>query len=113
MIDALIGGKLHAKPARRTAQSGREFTTAKMLAAGASGESVFINVVAFAAPAQSALLALDAGDSVAIAGTVTPKAYLDREGAPKASLDVVAQNVLTPFMLARKRRDSQPEEQQA
>jgi single-stranded DNA-binding protein len=113
MIDALIGGKLRAKPTRRTAQSERVFTTAKALASIAAGAAVFVNVVAFSAPAQFALLALDAGDSVAIAGAVTPKAHLDREGTPKVSLDVIAQNVLTPFMLARKCRDARPEEQRA
>src|SRR5688572_28500704 len=104
MIDALIGGRLHGKPQQRTGQSGRPFTTAKLIAASGNGESLLVSVVAFADHVQSALLALDAGDSVAVAGPMTAKAFL-REGQPKPSLDIVAQSVLSPFHVTRKRHE--------
>ena len=66
-IDALIAGKLHARPEARTSKNGKPFATAKMRAAAGDGDSLFVNVIAFEQAAVSALLALDAGDSIAIA----------------------------------------------
>lgn len=109
MIDALIGGKLHAKPLERTGQSGRPFVTAKVIAINGGGEPLLVNVIAFSGSARGALLALDAGDSVSIAGPLTPKAYA-HEGVSKPSLDITAQHVLTAYHVTRKRRDVASEE---
>ena len=107
MIDALIGGTLHAKPVQRTGASGKSFTTAKLIAATRSGKNTICNVIAFDSPAQAALLALDAGDSVAVAGPLTVKAWTDDQGTAKPSLDIVAHHVLSPFHVCRMRRDVQ------
>jgi len=103
VIDALVGGKLHAKPQQRTGQSGRPFTTAKLIVSTGNGESLFVSVVAFADHPQAALLALDAGDSVAVAGPLAVRAFV-RENEPRPSVDVIAQSVLTPFHVKRKQR---------
>ena len=102
MIDVLIQGRLHAAPQQRTSKAGKPFATAKLIAAAGDGEGVFINVIAFDAAAVQALLALAAGDSVSLAGTATPKAYI-KDGEPRASLDVTAQQVMSAYHVARKR----------
>ena len=107
MIDCLIQGRLHAAPQQRTSKTGRPFATAKLIASAGDGESVFVNLIAFDAAAVSALLALAAGDSVAVAGTATPRAYL-KDGEPRASLDVTVQQVLSAYHVTRKRTAMQP-----
>jgi single-stranded DNA-binding protein len=103
MIDALIAGKLHTRPEQRTGKNGKPFATAKVRAAAGDGESLFVNVIAFDDGAVAALLALDAGDSVALSGSLTPKVWTDREGQPRPALDLVAHAVLTPYHVSRKR----------
>lgn len=76
---------------------------AKVRAAGGDGEALFVNVVAFSESAQTALLALDDGDSVALAGTLTPKAGVDKEGQPRPALDMVVHACLSPYHVTRKR----------
>lgn len=102
-IEALITGKLHQRAEDRISKTGHTFTVAKVRASIAEGESLFVNVLAFSEDARRALLALEAGDSLALAGTVTPKAWIDREGNPRPSLDMVAAQVLTLYGLKRKR----------
>lgn len=101
-IAALVLGKLTGKPEQRTAKSGRPFTTAKLRTA-AGDETVFVHVVCFSESTQAVLLALADGDSVAVAGDLTPQAWLDREGKARPSLDLVAHQVLTTYALKRKR----------
>ena len=54
-----------------------------------------------------ALLALVAGDSLAVAGSITPKVWTDREGQHRPALDMVAHQVLTTYHVTRKRRTVQ------
>jgi single-stranded DNA-binding protein len=103
MIDALIQGKLYGQPAERAGKTGAQFVTAKVRAAAGDGEGLFVSVIAFSHGACAALLALDDGDPVALAGSVTPKAWIDKEGQPRAALDMVAAQVLTPYHVSRKR----------
>lgn len=103
MIDGLIAGKLYGKPVERMGTSGRPFVTAKVRAAVGDGEALFVNVIAFSDGAKAALLALDDGDSIALAGTLTPKVWTDRNGDAKPALDMVAHAVLTAYHVKRKR----------
>ena len=105
MIDGLISGKLYGKPTERTGQSGKRFVVAKVRAATGDGEALFVNAIAFDDNAKSALLALDEGDSVALAGTLTPKVWTDKHGDAKPALDMVAYGVLTAYHV-RKRREA-------
>ncbi|MFT3818293.1 MAG: single-stranded DNA-binding protein [Rubrivivax sp.] len=100
-ITALITGRLIADPERRTGVSGKHFTTAR-LSAGTDDESVLCSVIAFGSAGEQ-LVALGKGDTAAIVGRTKPKAWTDREGAPKAGLDVVADQVLTAYSVRRKR----------
>ena len=105
-IEALILGKLHQRAEQRTSKTGRPFVTAKVRAAAGDGESLLVNVIAFGDAACAALLVLDAGDSVALAGTLKPGAWTDREGHARPSLDMVAAQVLTVHALKKKREAS-------
>lgn len=103
-IEALILGKLHQRPEQRTSSStGRPFVTAKVRTATGEEAGVFVNVVAFSDTACRALLALDVGDSLALAGTLKPGAWLDREGNARPQLDLVAAQVLTTYGVKKKR----------
>ncbi|MBK8664994.1 MAG: single-stranded DNA-binding protein [Burkholderiales bacterium] len=104
MIDALIGGKLHGTPQQRTGQSGKPFTVAKIRASAGDGESLFVSVIAFSQSAQTALLALGDGESVALSGALTPKVWTDKDGTARPSLDLVAHAVLTSYHVTRKRQ---------
>ena len=114
MIEALITGKLHQRAEERTSKGGRPFVTAKVRAAVGEAEGVFVNVVAFSESAGAALLALDAGDSLAMAGTLKPGAWIDREGNARPGLDLVAAQVMTLYGLKRRRAaaagDPEPQE---
>lgn len=109
MIDALIQGRVHGKPQDRTGASGKAFTVAKLRAADANGEALFVDVVAFSNTARAALLALDEGESAAIAGPITVRVWIDKEGNPHPSLSVVAHHVTTPYHVRRKRQATAPE----
>lgn len=104
MIDALIQGRLHGAPQRRTGSSGKSFTTAKVRAAAGNGDSLFVNVIVFSVTAQTALAALGDGDSVALSGELTPKVWQPRDGGePRPSVDLVAHQVLTVYCVKRRR----------
>lgn len=102
-IEALILGKLHQRAEQRTSKAGKPFVTAKARVAAGEGDSVFVNVIAFSESACAALLALDSGDALALAGTLKPGAWTDREGNARPSLDMVAAQVLTVYGLKKKR----------
>jgi single-stranded DNA-binding protein len=68
------------------------------------GATVFVNCIAFAEDAVTALLALLDGDSVALAGELTPKVYQPQTGEPRPSLDLLVHAVLTQYHVARKRK---------
>jgi single-stranded DNA-binding protein len=60
-------------------------------------------VICFSESAGATLLALDAGDSVALSGSLKPGIWTDREGVSRPSLDLVASQVLTTYGLTKKR----------
>jgi single-stranded DNA-binding protein len=109
MIDALIAGKLHGAPQQRTSKTGRTFTTAKLRVP--SGEdAVFCNVVCFEPDTQAVLLALAAGEAVALAGELRVTTWTDKSGTTRPNLDLVASRSLTQYHLTKRRRTMQPEQ---
>jgi len=112
VIDGLVSGKVYGAPASKTGQSGRSFVTAKVRAAVGDGEALFVNVISFSDTAQTALLELSDGDSVALTGTLTPKVWTDRNGDARPALDMVAHAVLTAYHVRRKREAMQASRQQ-
>ena len=110
MIDALIGGTLHAAAVEKTASNGKPYVTAKVRASVGT-ESVFVNVICFDATACTALLALQAGEPVSLAGELTPKVWTPANGEPRPVLDLVAHAVLTTYAVQRKRKAVEPKAQ--
>ena len=102
MIDALLTGKLAADPKPGTARNGNPYATARVLVP--MGEDrLHVAVIAFDAATVAGLLALSAGDAVALAGELTPKVWTPTDGEPRASADLKAHALLTPYHVTRKR----------
>ncbi len=110
MIEALVSGKLQGQPEQRTAKTGRAYVQARMRVAAGAEEAHFVRVTAFSESACAALLALGDGDTLAVAGTLKPGAWVDRDGNAKPNLDLVAAQVLTAYHLKRRREAVQPGE---
>jgi single-stranded DNA-binding protein len=104
MIDALIAGRLHGKVQRRTSKNDHGYTTAKVRTAMTNGESAFVNVIAFSESAMTVLLALDEGDSIALAGELTVSTYTAKNGEVRPSLNLTAHAALTEYHVTRKRQ---------
>ena len=102
-IEALILGKLHQRAESRTSKNGKPFVTATVRAAAGEDNVLFVRVVAFSETACTALLALGDGDSLALAGTLKPTAWIDKAGDARAGADLVAAQVLTTYGLAKRR----------
>ena len=94
MIDGLVAGKLTGEPEQRLGKGDSPFVVAKLRAQTGDGEVLLVNVIAFDAAPRAALLALREGDAVAIAGSLTPKVWTDKQGNTRPALDLVAQRVL-------------------
>ncbi|MEG1202249.1 MAG: single-stranded DNA-binding protein [Comamonas sp.] len=103
-MDGLIAGKLYGQPQQRMGKGGKPFATAKVRAACASGEALFANCIAFAPDAVAALLALGDGDSIAVSGEISPKAWVDQSGQARTGLDVVVHAVVSAYHVQRKRK---------
>jgi hypothetical protein len=104
MIDALIAGKLYGATKRGTSKTGKPFTTALVRTTAGNGESLMVSVIAFDDTAQAAIQALGDGDSISLAGSLTPKVYEARSGEYRPALDMVAHAVLTTYHVKRKRQ---------
>ena len=96
-MDGLIAGRLMGDPEQRVGKAGSQFVVAKLRATAGDGENLIVNVIAFDEAASQALLALRDGDSVALAGSLTPKAWTDKQGNVKPALDLIAQRVLSAY----------------
>jgi single-stranded DNA-binding protein len=94
MIDGLIAGKVFGDPESRKGKGDSQFVLLKVLAQAGDGEPLIVNVIAFDDLPRSALLNLRDGDSVAVAGSLTPKVWTDKQGNVKPALDLVAHRVL-------------------
>ena len=103
MIEGLIAGKLIGVAQLRAGKNGTSFALAKVKAVAGDGESLVVNVIAFAAEASAALMALDEGDALALSGALTPKVWSDKQGNTRPALDMIASQVLTPYHVNRKR----------
>ena len=95
LIDGLVAGKLMGDAEMREGKSASKFVLAKVRVVAGDGEPVVVNVIAFAPEACAALLALEDGDSVSLAGSLTPKVWTDKQGNTKPALDLVAHRVVS------------------
>lgn len=103
MISVLIEGKLHSDPVRRTSKNGSAFITARMLANGDDGETVWCSLIAFDAGAVEALGKLAAGDSLAAAGFASLSLWQSKDGEHRAGLKITANRILSVYSAGKRR----------
>jgi single-stranded DNA-binding protein len=103
MIEGLITGTLVGLAEQRQGKNDTTFVLAKVKATPGEGESLIVNVIAFATEACAALLALDEGDTLALTGALTPKVWTDKQGNTRPALDMVASQVVSVYHVDRKR----------
>lgn len=107
MIDGLIAGKVYGQPQSRNDAKGKPYAFGKVRAATATGDCLFVSVIVFGDAAKP-FMALSDGDSVALAGALTPKVWTDKAtGEPRAALDMQAHQVLSVYQLQKKRQQAQ------
>jgi hypothetical protein len=97
-------GRLHGAPEQRTDKNGHAYAVAKVRAIAGNGAAVWISVIAFDDAPAAALLGLSNGDSVALCGELTPMAWVDKMGAARPSLDLIAHQVLSEYHVNRRRK---------
>lgn len=102
MIDGLVVGKLSGAAEMRDGKNASRFAVAKVKVASEDGEPLIVNVIAFAVDTCAELMALHDGDSLALSGSLTPKVWVDKQGNSRPVLDMVANQILTAYHLARK-----------
>ena len=105
-LDTLAQGRLVKPPEERTASNGRTYALALVAVAMEEGD-VLASVIAFRPEAVDALLALEKGDAVAVAGRAKIGVWQPREGEPRASLSITAEAVLSAYAIRRKRAAAQ------
>ena len=105
-LDTLAQGRLVKPPEQRTASNGRAYALAQIAVSMEEGD-VLASVIAFRPEAVAALLALDKGDAVAVAGRAKVGVWQPREGEPRASLSITADAVLSTYAIRRKRAAAQ------
>ena len=102
MIDGLVAGRLMGEASRRVDKAGRGYIVARVLARNKADEEFIVNVIAFDEAPCAALVALRDGESLSLAGGLTPKVWTDKQGMARPSLDMVAAQVLTAYHPGRK-----------
>ena len=108
MIQALIAGTMMAPAETRDGKNDSSFTLAKVRVVAGDGESLIVNAIAFAPHVSAVLRALTEGDAIAVAGALTPKVWLDKQGNARPALDMIVSRVLTADPLAPVHDDSRP-----
>lgn len=93
MIRALVSGKLYGQPQQRTSQSGKQYTTCKLMAEGKNGSTVWCSLIAFGDVAER-LASLDAGASLSVSGRAELQAWTKGD-EPHAGLSIVADELVT------------------
>ena len=93
MIRALVTGELRADPQQRTGKNGKPFALARLSVPMGDQGRVSCSLIVFEAEAVTRLLQLRAGASVAAAGTLKVGVYKGTDGATRASLDLMADEI--------------------
>ena len=104
MIDGLVTGKLIKAPESRATKTGKPMASARLRVPTSNpAETLFASVVAFEPEAVAALLALGAGDSVSVAGSLKVGVWVDGQGNARPSLDLVADRLLSVYAIRKQR----------
>jgi hypothetical protein len=97
MIDGLVSGRLSGVAEMREGKNATQFAVAKVRAESGDGQTVIVNVIAFASAVCDDLMALEDGEAVSLAGSLSPKVWSDKQGNTKPALDMVASRVLSVY----------------
>ena len=95
MIEALIAGRIYGDPEQRAGKAESVFVVAKVRAQAGDGETYLVNVIAFDGQVCRALLAMRDGDSVSLAGSLTPKIWTDKQGNSRPVVDLIVHKMIT------------------
>lgn len=104
MLSVLAQGTLTAEPVKRTSSKGSTFATANVRATGEDGAPTWISAIAFDQVAVEALLALKAGDAVALAGEAAVWHWESANGEHRVGLRVTVRRVLSVHDARRERK---------
>ena len=104
MLSVLIEGTLAAEPVVRASSNGNQYVTAKLRTAGANGEVLWCNLIAFNADAVQVLTGLKAGDALAIAGSAAISQWEGKDGHPRAGLNVTVARAMSVYAAGRQRK---------
>lgn len=117
-IDALLQGRLMAAPTQRTSRNGNPFTTCRLRVSGAAAgngdaadDSLLVSCIAFDERAQAALMSLDVGEAIAVAGALKAGVWTANDGATKPSLDMTVGAVLSAYSVSKRRKAAQPDQE--
>jgi single-stranded DNA-binding protein len=112
MLSVLASGTLTRDPVERTSAAGKPYCTALVRVPCEGEDALLCSVIAFKPDAVRALLALAAGESVAIAGRAKLSSW-DKAGETKHGLSVVADAVLSVYVVDKRRKATRPAEEPA
>ena len=110
MLNILATGTLVADPRSRTSATGKTFATAQMRVPAEDADPMLVSIIAFNADAVQALLALQRGDSVAIAGRAKLTSW-EKDGEQRHGLSVTADRVLTAYAAGKARKAARESEE--
>jgi hypothetical protein len=103
MIESLVTGRVHQAAKKKTDRNGKPYTTLRLKVPHGEN-SLLIGVICYEPAGVRTLLALDVGDAVAVAGSLTVRIWTDVQGMAKPSADLIAHVVTTPHHADRKLR---------
>ena len=103
MLNILATGTLISDPQRRTSAKGATYATGSLRVPSDGADAVLVSLIAFATDAVDALLAHSKGDALAVAGRAKLSSWTGRDGNEAHGLSVVAERILSPYMLDKKR----------
>jgi len=103
MLSVLCSGSLVSDPRERTTTAGKPYVTASMRVPAEDAEAMLVSIIAFNADTVAAILALQRGDSVAVAGRGKLSSWT-KDGEEKHGLSVVADKVLTVYAAGKQRK---------
>ena len=110
MLSVLCSGSLVSDPRERTTAAGKAYATAQIRVPAEDTDPMLVSVIAFNVEAVTALLALQRGDSVAIAGRAKLTTW-EKDGEQRHGLSVTADRVLTVYAAGKARKAARDSEE--
>lgn len=107
MISALVEGILVEKPQVKEARNGSTFGTCRVKVVQQGGEPVYVRAITFSASAVAALVELEVGDAVSMAGELKAGVWVPKGGMPRPNLDLTVHRVQSAYDVKRKREAAQ------